>query len=97
MKKLLNRNSILAGVVLCLLAELLCAALLWLVLLLLGIPAADHLRWFAVAFLPPLLLLRYYAKCQSYPDTLKAVITTFFVTFVLFMWYMLKYRYITFN
>ena len=57
---------------------------------------ADGARWFAVAFVPPLLLLRYYAKIQDYPMTLKSVITTFFITFVIFMWIIMKYRYISF-
>jgi RsiW-degrading membrane proteinase PrsW (M82 family) len=42
------------------------------------------------------LLLRYYAHAKDYPTTLKAVITTFFVTVVLFMWAMLRYKFITF-
>ena len=52
--------------------------------------------FFAVAFVPPALLLRYYAHAKDYPTTLKAVITTFFVTVVLFMWAMLRYKFITF-
>lgn len=95
MKKILNRNNPAIGVVATVASELLCAALLWVVLLIAGMPVTEHLRWFAVAFVPPLLLLRYYAKEQEYPATLKAVIITFFVTFVLFMWYMLRHRYIT--
>lgn len=95
MKKILNKNSAPLGVMAAVASELLCAALLWVVLLVTGMPMAEHLRWFAVAFVPPLLLLRYYAKAQEYPVTLKAVIVTFFVTFVLFMWYMLRHRYVT--
>lgn len=97
MKKILNKSSATLGVIAAVVSELLCAALLWVALLIAGVPATEHLRWFAVAFVPPLLLLRYYAKVQEYPVTLKAVIVTFFVTFVLFMWYMLKHRYITFG
>ena len=95
MKKILNKNSVPLGIVAAIVSELLCAALLWAALLVAGMPMAEHMRWFAVAFVPPLLLLRYYAKVQEYPVTLKAVIVTFFVTFVLFMWYMLRHRYIT--
>ena len=74
-------------------SELLCAALIFVVTIIVG---RCDMRWFAAAFVPPLLLLRYYAREKSYPTTLKAVITTFFVTFVAFMWFMLKYKYITF-
>lgn len=97
MKKLLNHNSVAAGILLALGSELLCAALLWLVLLVIGLPAEEHMRWFAVVFVPPVLLLRYYAKQKECPTTLKTVIVTFFVTFVAFAWFLLKYKYITFN
>ena len=96
MKKLLHQDSIALGIVATLLSELLCAAIVWVVIALLQIPITENARWFVIAFVPPLLLLRYYAKIQDYPTTLKAVITTFFVTFVIFMWVLLKYRYISF-
>ena len=67
-----------------------------LILVLIHYPVVDNLRFFAVAFVPPALLLRYYAHAKDYPTTLKAVITTFFVTVVLFMWAMLRYKFITF-
>ena len=97
MKKLLNKNSITLGVVATLLSELLCALLLWLILLAIGLPIAEHVKWFAIALAPPALLLRYYAHEKDYPLTLRAVITTFFVTVVLFMWFLLKYKYVTFQ
>ena len=96
MKKLLNRNSIPLGIIATLVSEILCAALVWLVILSTHTPLTESARWFAAAFVPPLLLLRYYAKTRDYPVTLKTVITTFFVTFVAFMWVMLKYKYISF-
>ena len=96
MKKLLHKNSIALGVVATLLSELLCALLVLVVIIILQVPIVEGARWFAIAFVPPLLLLRYYAKIQDYPTTLKAVITTFFVTFVIFMWFIMKNRYISF-
>jgi len=96
MNKLLNKDSLALGVVATLLSELLCAAVVWLVLIIIGYPVAEHLRFFAAAFVPPALLLRYYAHLKTFPTTLKAVIVTFFVTVVLFMWAMLKYKFITF-
>ena len=97
MKKLLDKNSIAAGVLLTVGSEAICGLLLWCVLLMVGQDAGAHVRWFAVAFVPPLLLLRHYAHQKEHPLTLKAVIVTFFVTFAAFMWVMLRYRYITFN
>jgi RsiW-degrading membrane proteinase PrsW (M82 family) len=96
MKKLLNKDSIAQGVIATLVSELLCALVVWLILVLIHHPVVDNLRFFAVAFVPPALLLRYYAHAKDYPTTLKAVITTFFVTVVLFMWAMLRYKFITF-
>jgi hypothetical protein len=96
MKKLLHTNSVAIGIVATLILEILSAAIVWLVLVLLHQPIAENARWFVICFVPPLLLLRYYAKIKDYPTTLKSVITAFFVTFVIFMWVMLKYKYITF-
>lgn len=96
MKKLLHKNSVALGVVATLLSELLCALLVLIVIIILQVSIVEGARWFAIAFVPPLLLLRYYAKIQDYPTTLKAVITTFFVTFVIFMWIIMKYRCISF-
>ncbi len=97
MKNLLHHNSYLTGILGVIVTELLCAALVFLVLLLLHLPLADYARWFAVALVPPILLLRHYAKEQDYPDTLKAVVTTLFVTAIALFWFMLKNHYITFN
>ena len=96
MKELLHKDSITVGIVATLLSELICAALVWIVIAILQVPPAENARWFAIAFVPPLLLLRYYAKIQDYPTTLKTVISTFFVSFVIFMWVMMKYKYISF-
>ena len=90
MKKLLNTDSYLVGAIATLVSELLCAGLLWIVLLATGTPLADHVRWFVIAFVPPVLLLRYY------PATLRATITTFFITIVIFMWFLIKYKHVTF-
>lgn len=95
MRKLLNKDSILFGVVATVVSELLCALVVWLVLLLLGYPLRDYARFFAAAFIPPVLLLRHYAVGKAYPATLRAVISTLFVTVVAFMWAMLKYKFIT--
>lgn len=97
MKKLLCHNSIATGLLTTLGSEVLCAVLTWLVLLLAGLPLEEHMRWFAVAFVPPVLLLRFYAKQKDYPTTLKTVIVVFFVTFIGFAWFLLKYKYINFS
>lgn len=97
MKNLLHNNNYLTGVIGVVVSELLCALLVYLVLLIFNLPLAENARWFALALIPPILLLRNYAKNQDYPDTLKAVITTVFVTAIAYFWFMLKNHYITFN
>lgn len=97
MKKFLNHDSITFGVLIVLVTELITAGLLLLGLVVFASPVEEHLRWFAVAFLPAILMLRYYAKIKECPTTLKSAVSTLFVTFVIFMWYLLKYRYITFS
>lgn len=94
--KIIDRNSIAVGIIATLLSEVLCALLIFLILLIPAIGMDGHIRWFAAAFVPPLLLVRHYAKAIEYPMALKASITTLFLTFVSFMWVMLKYKYITF-
>jgi RsiW-degrading membrane proteinase PrsW (M82 family) len=97
MKNILHNNNYLTGVIGVVVSELLCALLVYLVLLIFNLPLAENARWFALALIPPILLLRYYAKNQDHPDTLKAVITTVFVTAIAYFWFMLKNHYITFN
>lgn len=93
--KYLEKNSFIFGCIATLVSEVLCAILIWIILLLIGMPVTEHLRWFAAAFVPPILLLRHYAKEKDYPDTLKSVIVTFFITFIAFMFFLLKNHYIT--
>lgn len=88
----LHRNSIATGIIATLLSEVLCALPIFLLLLIPAVGLAGHERWFAAAFVPPLLLVRHYAKAEQYPLALKASISTLFITFVAFMWVMLKYK-----
>ena len=85
-KKFFSQNKVSVGLVGALGSELLCAALLWLGLLLAGTPAAAHVRWFAVCIVPPLLMLRFYAKKRRQQTVVKTIISVVFVTFVAFMW-----------
>lgn len=78
------------GVVAVLLSELLPILLLWIALLLFGESPADHIRWFAGAALPALLVVRAYAKHKACPSATKGAIVAFFITFLLFMLFLLK-------
>ena len=57
----------------------------WLVLRIVVLPLSDNLRWLALAFIPPVLLLRNWAKKQQMPTATKGAIVTLFATFILFI------------
>ena len=52
-------------------------------------PLTSHLTWFAGSFIPPLLIMRYYVKLQK-STVVKTIIVTLFVTFIAFMFLLLK-------
>lgn len=88
--KYFKQNKITVGVIAMMLSGLLPAAALYLVLLLLGIPPIEKIRWFGGAFIPMILVLRHYAKEQQYPTTTKSCIVVLFVTFIAFMAYLVS-------
>jgi len=85
-----KREGILQGIILATGSEILAAALLYVGLLVAGIPAETRLRWFAVCFVAPLLLLRHIAKRKDKTMTMKTIIVILFVSFVAFMFLLLK-------
>lgn len=87
-----KRDGIFQGIVLALGSEIVVAALLYAGLLVAGIPAETRLRWFAVCFVAPLLLLRHIAKRKNRTLTMKTIIVILFVSFVAFMFLLLKIK-----
>ena len=85
-----KREGILQGIILATGSEILAAAVLYVGLLVAGIPVETCLRWFAVCFVPPLLLLRHIAKRKDRTLTMKTIIVVLFVSFVAFMFLLLK-------
>ena len=66
-------------------------ALLWLaVILIAGLSPVGQLRWLALAFIAPALLLRRMAKRQQMPKATKGAIVTLFATFIVFIVFYLK-------
>lgn len=88
--KYFNQNKISVGIVAMLLSGLLPAAILYIVLMVMGIPAIEKIKWFGGAYIPMILVLRHYAKAQQYPTTTKSCIVVFFVTFIAFMAYLIS-------
>jgi len=90
MKDFFRQDSVLVGLVVSVGSELLTALLLWVVLAVVGIETAAHLRWFAAIFVAPVLLLRVYAKRQEQPLVTKTIATVLFVTFIIYMVFLFK-------
>lgn len=90
MKRFFLQDKALVGIVAVAASELLAAAILWSILTLIHYDLLLHLRWFAAAFIPGLLAMRFYMKQRQYLTSTKAAITTFFVTFLAFMIVLIK-------
>ena len=90
MKQFFQQDRLLVGLLAGLGSEVLTALLLWVALLVVGLQVDEHVRWFGIAFVPPVLLLRYYAHLKKCPLVTKTLIITVFVSFVVFMFYLLK-------
>ena len=85
------------GIIITLGSEVAVALLLWIGLAVAGVDVKEHLRWFGACFIPPVLLLRHYVKQKSSPAMTKTIIITLFVTFVLYMFLMIRLQPLTFN
>ena len=59
-------------------------------LLIAGEPLGAHVRWFGGMFIPLILLLHHYAKGREQLRVTKTIIAVFFVSFLLFMFYLLR-------
>ncbi len=90
MKDFFRQNRMIVGLVIVLGSELLVALLLWAGLAVAGETTQSHLRWFAIIFVAPVLLLRHYAKRRNQALVTKTIATALFVTFILFMVYLIK-------
>ena len=84
LKRLLSCDTIGTGLILGLGSTLATALLLTLGLLVFGLPPAEHLRWYATCFVPPILLLRLSVK-QQHTTTTKTLMTTLFLSFIPFI------------
>ncbi len=88
MKRFFTQDKVVVGLVAGLASELALSLLLAAVLLVGGWGIEGHQRWFAAMFIPPLLLLRAYAKGRQHPVVTKTLASVLFVTFVAFMFYL---------
>ena len=84
------RDSVLSALVAGLGSMALFCLFLWAGLSVAGIDPASHERWFGGAFIPLVLLLRFYAKTKNHLTATRTLIVLLFVTFAAFMYLMIK-------
>lgn len=97
MKKFFSQDKVIVGILAGLGSELGFVVALTIGLLIAGEAIGDHLRWYGEMFIPLILLLRHYAKGQAHLRVVKTLIVVFFVTFLAFIFYMLRSRMIVFQ
>jgi hypothetical protein len=90
MKGFFHQDKVIVGIIAGVGSELLLALLLTIGLVIAGEAPIAHIRWYAGVFVAPLLLLRYYSKQKSWLRVTRTLIVVLFVTFVAFMFYLLK-------
>lgn len=78
------------GVLAVVLAEAVPAILLIAVLLIIGEPVKEHIRWMAGAAVPALLVVQAYARHKEALNATRGAIVTLFVTFITFMLILIK-------
>ena len=97
MKEFFSQDKAIVGLVAGLGSELGLIIALTIGLLIAGEAIGDHLRWYGGMFIPLILVLRHYAKGQAHLRVVKTLIVVFFVTFLAFIFYMLRSRTIVFQ
>lgn len=90
MKKFFAQDKVIVGIVAGLGAEIGFCVALAVGLLIAGEPLKAHIRWFAGMFFPLILMLHHYAKKRTQLRVTKTLIVVFFVTFLAFMFYLIK-------
>ena len=92
-----SKDSILTGILLSLGSELAVAILLSVGLLVAHQSIVQHLSWYAACFLPPILLLRHFARTQEHPLVTKTIATVLFLSFIPFMYFLISHHILTFK
>lgn len=90
LSRFFTANRPIVGFAVVLGSELGFVLVLTLVLIIIGINPADHIRWFAGMFIPPVLALRHYAHKKELLKVTRAIIIGLFITFIAFMIYLFQ-------
>ena len=97
MKKFFLQDKVIVGILAGLGSEFGFIIALTIGLIVAGEAVVDHLRWYGGMFIPLILVLRHYAKGQSHLRVVKTLIVVFFLTFLAFIFYILRSRVIVFQ
>lgn len=91
------KDTILSGILLSLGSEVAVALLLSLGLILAHQPIEPRISWYAACYLPPILLLRHFARTQQHPVITKTIATLLFLTFIPFMYFLISHHILNFK
>lgn len=86
----MKKDSFLFGILVSVASIALTAAIVVAVFFAFGIPLANNLKYFLVAFVPAIVLLRYYTKNLQFMKTAKAIAVVLFVTLTAYIVFLVR-------
>ena len=86
----MKKDSFLFGILVAVASIALTAAIVVAVFFTFGIPFANNLKYLLVAFVPAIVLLRYYAKNLQFMKTAKAIAVVLFVTLTVYIVFLVR-------
>lgn len=86
----MKKDSIFTGIWVSLASILLTALVILGVFAIFGIPLTNNLKYFLTAFVPAIVLLRYYTKNLHFMKTAKAIAVVLFVTLTAYIVFLVR-------
>ena len=86
----MKKDSFLFGVLVSVASIALTAAIVVAVFFAFDIPFANNLKYLLVAFVPAIVLLRYYAKNLQFMKTAKSIAVVLFVTLTVYIVFLVR-------
>lgn len=86
----MKKDNALFGVLLCLVSIIVAALVVIAVFVIFKIPFNGNLKFFLAAFVPAIVLLRYYAKNLQFMHTSKAMMITLSLVLVAFIVFLVR-------
>ena len=86
----MKKDNALFGVLVCLGSIIVTALVVLAVFVVLKLPFYGNMKYFLTAFVPAIVLLRYYTKKLQFMQTSKAMVITLFVLIVAFIVFLVR-------